>query len=423
MRILWFTNVPMAPLVQHWGKKATGTGFWMHAQLAPLRRHPEIVRLGVVYAGTGCTSEQIEIEGVDYFVVAQSTFAQRTGIAKKRDEDRCLHAFVKIVEKFQPDLIHIHGTERFYGRLKTEGFTDVPAIVSLQGLMRAIAQYAWGERTFAQMVPLVNVWEVVRLFPTLTRRVRMLRSAKTEEAIIRGADGVLGRTAFDRSYCRMLDQEKSYFHEDRLLRTEFYGPLWRLASAKRHRIYTTGRLSFAKGMHVFLEAMAILKREYPNLECRIAGQITSSPEAVYMRRLIGRLGLTEAVTFLNWIPADQIVVELLSTHCYVNTSLIENSCNSLQEAMMLGVPCVATFTGGMPTLLHHRKNGLMAPPGCVHLVADAVREVFESDALCEELGRTAQELGARRHAPETIINQLLHAYRTTIDLTTKSPLA
>ncbi len=414
MRILWFTHIPIAPLLNHWGRKTKGTGFWIHSLIDPLNQSPAVSRIGVVYAGPDGHDEHVEIDDVDYYGVGQSYMAQRTGIGKRHDENRCLQAFIGVIEKFQPDIIHIHGTERFYGRLKVHRLTDVPTIVSIQGIMGECARHAWGDKTFFDIIFLTSFWEAGRLFPTLRLRSNFLGRAQLETQILNSVNAVIGRTDWDRGYCRKVAKQTPYHHVDEMMRPEFFGPRWNISNAPRHRIYTSGRLTFLKGIHVFLEAMAILKEDYPDLQVRIAGQISQNSENRYLQNQVRQFGLTDTVRFLDWIPGPQIVEELLAAHCYVNTSFIENGCNALQEAMLLGCPCVATFTGGMTTTLRHRQTGLMAPAGCAHMFADAVRELFENDSLCESLGNAAREVAIARHNPERILEQLIAAYTETI---------
>lgn len=413
MRVLWFSNIPLAPLLGHWGHKINGTGFWMHALIAPLKQSSEISRIGVVYAGMGCRDEHVELDGVDYYVVKQSFMAQRIGIGSRRDENRCLKAFVDIIENFRPDIIHIHGTERFYGRLKVNRITDRPTLVSIQGIMNEYARHAWGEKAFTEMLPLTNLWEIIHLLPTLRIKSSFLRRAQVENQILSAVDGIIGRTDWDRSYCRMLVPDKPYYHVDEMLRPEFSSMQWSSANATRHQVYTTGRLTFLKGMHVFLDAMTILRRDYPNLKVRIAGADSSSPESQFMMHQVQQLGLTDTIQFLGWIPASQIVEELITAHCYVNTSFIENSSNSIQEALLVGTPCVAAFTGGTSTLIKHERTGLLVSNGCAHMFADAIRELFENDSLCESLSNAAREAAIVRNDPKRILAQLIAAYSAT----------
>ena len=369
-----------------------------------------ITRLGIVYAGPGCTDECLELGGIDFFTVAQSRLVAVTGLGVQAEEKRTFRQFNRIVERYRPDLIHIHGTERSYGAIKSRLGVRVPVIVSLQGLMGECARYAWGDKTFRDVLKLVNGWELIHNFPTLRQRARFARQAQLEKRIIASVDAVLGRTQWDRSYSRAIAPNVPYFHVDEMLRSEFYRAVWSLHGARHFRLYTTARLNFLKGMHVLLEAVALLRREFAGLEVRVAGGMDPSPACAFMTQMTADLGIKDAVVFLGWLPPGRIVEELLSAHCYVNTSFIENSSNSIQEAMLLGCPCVAAFTGGNPSLIDHRLSGLLVPNGCAHLFADVIREVLMDDLLCQTIGANARARGIVRNDRTAILHQLLAAY-------------
>jgi len=412
MRILWFTNIPLQPLLDHWKRNVTGTGFWMHALIDPLRQHPEINRMGVVYAGTDCRDEYIEINGVDYYTVGKSHIVQRTGLGTRYCENRYLQTFVDIIDRFRPDVIHIHGTEYFYGRLRIDNLTNVPTLVSIQGIMSECAKHAWGDRTRLEMLPLINAWEVMRLFPTFRIRSNFQNRAKREKKIIRSVDGVIGRTTWDKAYTWSVSPSTKYFHVDEIMRDEFYNFEWNLDSCRKHRIYTSGRLTLAKGMHIFIEAIAILRHGFPDLDVHIAGGGTPSSEHRYLIKQIQRLDLAEVVHFTGWLNGSQIVNELQDAHVYANSSFIENGCNALQEAMLMSVPCVAGFAGGMSTTLEHRKTGLLYPRGNAFMLAHRIKELFENDDLAISLGKSARKKAQERHAIPKVMHELMGAYRS-----------
>ena len=60
--------------------------------------------------------------------------------------------------------------------------------------------------------------------------------------------------------------------------------------------------------------------------------------------------LEDKVSFLGPLNAEQMKAEYLRSNVFLCPSSIENSPNSLGEAQMLGVPCVASYVGGIPIL-------------------------------------------------------------------------
>lgn len=93
--------------------------------------------------------------------------------------------------------------------------------------------------------------------------------------------------------------------------------------------------------------------------CVSLGDTTPSCEYRYLLRYVRKSGLSDTVRFTGWISGPKIVKELQSAHVYANAIFIENGCNTLQEAMLMAVPCVTGFVGGIATTLEHRKTGLM----------------------------------------------------------------
>ena len=91
-------------------------------------------------------------------------------------------------------------------------------------------------------------------------------------------------------------------------------------------------------------------------------------------------------------------------------SFVENSCNALQEAMLVGMPCVASLSGGLLTLVETGRTGLAFPAGDAALLAWNIRKLFQDSALAARLGAEARLVARRRHDPEQVEGQLMRAY-------------
>jgi L-malate glycosyltransferase len=157
--------------------------------------------------------------------------------------------------------------------------------------------------------------------------------------------------------------------------------------------------------------MLIVRREFPNAKLRLAGNIgTRRGYDRFLRRTIVASGLSENVELLGYLDASAMVSELCRAHVFAISSYIENSPNSLCEAMQVGLPCVATYTGGIPSLVEHGRTGLLFPPGDAPLLADAIMRIFRKDDLANRLSVAAKMTASERHRPQQIVSQLLSAY-------------
>ena len=156
----------------------------------------------------------------------------------------------------------------------------------------------------------------------------------------------------------------------------------------------------------------LLRRDYPTIKLRLAGTVSErSGYGRFLRRRIDELGLEDAVEFTGFLDEARMTEALLRAHVFVIASYIENSPNSLAEAMLLGLPCVAGYTGGIPDMVESEVTGLLYPVGDVPLLADRIRRIFTDDRLATSLGANARGVALQRHDPELVTGQLLNAYK------------
>lgn len=411
MKVLWFTNNPMPAVNQRVGRPDEGSGFWMSALLEWLKARDD-VRLGVATAAPGFSNAHFEEDRVAYFVVSQprrlSIFAQR-----KRDIKRC----VDIVSEWKPDLVHIHGSERFYGLLKSRKLIDVPMVISLQGLLGPCSQFSnfFGNLSPWQIVKSTRVLEFLAGLGLIWGYWNIRKGAKREAEIISAVNTFLGRTLWDRAYIYSKNPDAQYFHVGEILRSPFYEAIWSLSKCDRHSIMFTHAGHPRRGVETLLEAVGILRNEFPNINLRLAGKISQrSGYGRFLRRCIERSGLGHCISLLGYLDTERMADKLCKSHVFAISSHIENSPNSLCEAMLVGMPCVASYVGGIPSMIEEGRTGLFFPAGDAAVLASRIRQTFADDDLAVRLGSAARVEAMKRHLPEKVINQLLAAYRDVL---------
>jgi glycosyltransferase involved in cell wall biosynthesis len=164
-----------------------------------------------------------------------------------------------------------------------------------------------------------------------------------------------------------------------------------------------------------------LRQVYPSIKLHVASVGFESrpywPQNDYVRfvfDLVGKWDLSHAVRFLGWQPADAMVEQLRAAHCFVTPSFLENGCNALQEAMLAGNPCVATFSGGLLTTVAPETTGLLFPVGDSALLARQIDRLFQDDTLAISLGAKARLVARERHDPDRVEGQLMRAYEELV---------
>jgi len=242
------------------------------------------------------------------------------------------------------------------------------------------------------------------------------KRAKREKEIIQGNRFFMGRTTWDRAYLRKLNPSSSYYHEPRILREPFWHKRWELSQARRHRVAFVNAGHPRKGVEVLLDAVKVLQPDFPNILVSIAGIVSKrSGYGRYVHRRLNELG--KAAIKLGPLNSEQMVDELVRSHLFVSASFIENNANAICEAQLVGMPVIASYTGGVPSLVEEGRTGLFFPTGDVPMLAARIRQVFEDDELAVRLGRQAHNVACKRHNPDVIVQQVLNIYEDVLSKT------
>lgn len=405
LKVLWLSPVPHD--ARH-GMKSFGTGHWIGRLREVVLAHANI-ELHICFVTVA--EDAAAADGVH--PIAVGTRLRRSMRNAFGETTKYLTmALDRLLERIRPDLIHVHGTEGPLARALIECRQVPPFIVSLQGLMRPCAQNPHGNIPYGELVRAQRLWDVLRGCPTLRLRQIYTRRARDEKLILQSAALALGRTEFDRAYALAIAPTVPYARSNEVLREPFYQATWLLTKCRRHTLFCCSRISLQKGIPVLLEAFDLVAARYPEARLIIAGTFDASCESRIIRRMVQSNDRSARIEFKGGLSGAQIVGELLGAHVYVNPSFIENSSNSIGEAALVGVPIVATHTGGTPTMVQDGETGLLASVGCPYLLAMQICRIFSDDTLAIRLGAAAQVQARRRHEPAEIASSLLAIYGT-----------
>lgn len=424
MRILWFTSGYMPEYERHIGQAPSVKGGWMFSLLDALRRTDGALQFGVVFPNGSKLFRHEVIHNTHYYDIPLHDLTEIVSYPSPQTIKICQD----IVDDFQPDVVHIHGTEHFFGLLFAHGHIRLPAVISIQGLIHVCERYYFGGLSFFDLLRAHSVSDMVFRCGLLHEKLRWKKRAQIEREIIAGNSHFIGRTLWDRAHVRDINATATYSHCDELLRPPFYTARWRSATCRRHTIFTPTGAYPLKGLHWLLKAATILKREFPMLKVRIADglfahgltgktlyqQMKMRGYSLYLARLVEELGLHNTIELTGQLSAEQMTAELMQAHVFVSPSMIENSSNSLCEALLVGTPCVVSFCGGTSSLIEDGKTALAFPPGDEAVLAEAVRMIFTDDSLANALSTSARESAYKIHSETHITQQMLKIYSMEI---------
>ncbi|PKP20450.1 MAG: glycosyl transferase family 1, partial [Bacteroidetes bacterium HGW-Bacteroidetes-20] len=177
-----------------------------------------------------------------------------------------------------------------------------------------------------------------------------------------------------------------------------------------------------KGLHKILDAVALIKNEFPEIKIYIAGNNFTKTEnfidrlrltgyGKYILSLIKKYNLTTNVFFTGELNENEMIDRYLKSNLFICPSSIENSPNSLGEAQILGVPCIASYVGGVPDMIKDGETGFLYRFEEIKMLALRIAQIFNmSQNELEQLSNSEKEVALQRHNPTVNIKTLLDIY-------------
>ena len=330
---------------------------------------------------------------------------------------------------FNPDIIHIHGTEFFYGRMSKSVYCGKPTVVSLQGILQGCHTQVGGslspEEIFVDQFNLRRILYGQSIFRNQSKWRK--KRVPQEELIFKTHMHFMGRTEWDRAWANTLNPSAKYYHVNETLRREFYNLRRDRARIRQHSIYCSAAAGYPlKGVHFLLRAIAFLVNKYPDISLRICAAerltekrtlkatLKADQYTSYLRRLIRELGIGRHVVGLPRLSAGEVADELSRAETFVLPSLCENSPNSLGEAQLVGTPAIATFVGGIPSVLCDGVDGRLVPCSDPAVLAAMIDYYFSNPSVAEGYAENARISALVRHDPFRNAKATIRAYEETI---------
>lgn len=417
MNILWITNIPFPASSRLLGRQVEIGGGWMHA-LAIQLINTNKVRLAVATSYLGDNMQTHYDDKISYYI-----------LPRKRDltkYDQSLETYwIKVVEEFNPDVIHIHGTEYTHGLACMKACPTRNYVISIQGMVSVYSEYHFAGINPIELIRFSTLNDLKRMDTVLHRRSEMVQRGKFEIEYIKRAKHIIGRTSWDYTHTQTINPTSRYHFCNEVLRESFYNSnKWNFNEKISHRIFMSQANSQRQGLHQVLKALSIVKEFFPDIKLRVAGlDISGGSKWVhrinsyghYIRSLIQSLNLGEHVLFLGGLNEEKMVEEFKNAHIFICASVIENSPNSLGEAQILGTPCIASFVGGVPDMVVDRETGLLYRFEEYKMLAYKIIEIFNNDNLARNLSAMGQKAAANRHNRGDIVTRMQEIYSSIVE--------
>jgi glycosyltransferase involved in cell wall biosynthesis len=320
----------------------------------------------------------------------------------------------EVVKDFKPDIIQIFGSENPFGLIVEK--IKTPVIIHIQGYL-----FVWEGKWYSG-ISKREQFKYARLKNLLLMRgmynsyFTFRKKAQTDAVIIKNSKYLMGRTTFDKRIAALISPGSKYFHCEEFIRKDFFEKEWNYELHKEISCVSIIKGTSYKGIDLLVKTMLVLNK-YSSIpvKFKVCG-ISENEEIVeIIRKKYKNETDFKNMELLGKLSADDLVNQLCNSNFYVHPSYIENSPNSICEAMALGMPIIATNVGGVSTLIKDEAEGILVQEGEPYSLAGAILELINNYSKAKQLGYNARIKAFTRHDPDEIRKSLLDIYNKIIN--------
>lgn len=423
-KVLWICNIMLPAIGQELNLPYSNREGWLSGIFERVQKKEAPFVLGICFPlGDAAGVKRLLVRNVTCYAFAEDL--NRPEIYDARMEGD----FKQIIEDFEPDLIHIFGTEFPHTLAAVRAFNRPDKVlIGIQGLCSEIAKvYMAGLPEQVQKD--ITFRDFIRRDSIRQQQEKFTCRGENEIKALKNCGNITGRTRFDQEGTAKINPDARYYPMNETMRSEFYTGKWVLEDCQEHSIFLGQGDYPLKGMHFALEALALLIPKYPDIKLYVSGNSIFKHDTLkeklklpaygkYLLSLIKKHRLEDKVILLGKLNAQEMKQQFLNSSVFICPSVLENSPNTVAEAQLLGVPVIASRAGGIPDMITHGKDGLLFSVGDAVQMAKQIESLW--DRTKDETGLCFAERiseGARRrarivHDGEANYLRLLEIYET-----------
>lgn len=408
MKILWFSNVILSG-----DCKATGSWlFTMSESLLKCNQSIELINITQASTVKEILRQEVQSNLVQYVL---PVYPLKNGLPDVTNIEK----IVSIVTAEKPLIVHIWGTESYWGLLSARGYIKGNVLLEMQGIISTCHKAYYGGMGLGDIVKSISFKEILlpnRLLPILRRR--FLRKIKFEKEIIQGNTNIAVQSNWVERYIRLIKPNANIFHSLISVRKPFLDLQWnKTIDTSCIRLVTISSAIPYKGLLDIIYALSYLKKNFPNIQLAIIGAVNfqrnwikrSGYEQLILTK-INKLKLKENVEFCGPLKAEDIVKKFSVSDIFVQSSYVESYSLAVAEAMAYGMPCVVSSAGAMAELGNEGENLSFFVPGDSFMCASKIQDLILQSDLAQTYSENAKKIGLKRNDPMNAVERQLQIY-------------
>ena len=282
-----------------------------------------------------------------------------------------------------PDIVHGHGTEGPFSLAAVH--SGFPNIVSMQGI----------------------ITEIVKSEPSMYFKI----AGYLERHTLRRAMAINTKTAFSEFFAKSITPQTPRFFIEAPIHAHYWT---RSVPDPARNVFFVGSIIKRKGIEEWIKAFSFLSQKWEGLRGYVIG--TGPVEYIHqLKEMLSSMPGGSRIEFTGQLMREEIVRLFSKGGIFCLPSYIENSPNTVMEAMAAGLPVVATDVGNLRLMVEDRKSGFLVQHCTVAPLVDAISGILGDQDLHFHFGHRGREIAAGRWNPKMVAQKHLDMYDSVLD--------
>lgn len=417
MNVLWISSSAIGPASRILDLPYGGSsGSWIQTEYEAIKKDSNVKMYfltPVSIVSNGTVIENTTTEGTAYGI----GFNPKISFGKRLPKE--ISAIIEtLIHKIGPDIIHIWGSESSFSATSAILCPEIPKVIYIQGLIGMHRRYM-GDGYIREK----EYFGRNNLFDSLKVKLKLRyydNHIILEQQAIKSAGNIISDNNFTKAYCNSFSSPT--FHNHFLYPNDiYYRSAWNYDNIERNSIFTIFSSNPSKGLSQLLKALAIVRKQIPDIKLYVPGPFTITPEGQldskrckgfekWLSNYINSNNLLNNVIFTGRLDAEGMCEQYLKCNVFVSPSCMEVHSSSVREAMAVGAPTISSLCGSVIEYIQHGKNGLIYRFEEEEVLASYILKIIEDKEFAMTIGQNAR----LKMAKNNLQTHLSEIYKTIL---------
>ncbi len=418
MKILWIVNSILNDLSLYLYNKPSN-GVWMDALLNDFKNN-STNSLVVATTYNGKSTVICEKDSVKYYALPNGN-----PIKYNENKKSNIKNWEKLIKEENPDVIQVWGTEFTHGlcALRIANKLNIKSVIYMQGYLKSISRYYLAGIDNKELKGLLTFRDFILKDSISKQKFRYEKYSKKELEMLKLSNNIITENDWCHYNIKAHVPTIKNYTCPLSINEVFSTKSWDFNNINKHSIMCTASGYTIKGLHMVFRACSLLKKDFPDIKVYVPGTPQVSDGSFkgllrkrsytkYIEKLINSLDIKDNIIWPNYLSQGELAEVYSKSHVFVMSSSIENHSSSLKEAMMVGVPCITSYVGGIPEYVKHGESGFLYRFEEYEMLAYYVSKIFNDEKLATLLSKNAKEDMLKLHDGKSLYEKILTIYNS-----------